>query len=284
MTGEAPAVPAQWSAAEAVSFMKDSVALKPLAIVAFIGDRAEAAEGFMVMQIPEDITKSKYTAGLDKWYTIAMLVFFLLFITSSWFFFIMIRRRLLRLQTAMVFTGQEGLPQIVPPGKPDEIGRLEEAFNTMVTELKAGRAREAEEEALRKRLVADLSHDLRTPLTVIRSHLHVLGKEPLSPNGQSSLDLMDQRIESLSILIENLLSYNLLNSGRIALHPERRNVLRLVRESAAAWYPVWEREGTRSILIWRLCRCTGRSMTAGSAECWIICSRTFCVMHAADCM
>lgn len=88
----------------------------------------------------------------------------------------------------MVFTGQEGLPQIVPPGKPDEIGRLEEAFNTMVTELKAGRAREAEEEALRKRLVADLSHDLRTPLTVIRSHLHVLGKEPLSPHGQSSLE------------------------------------------------------------------------------------------------
>ncbi|WP_339221828.1 HAMP domain-containing sensor histidine kinase [Paenibacillus sp. FSL H8-0332] len=245
LTGEAPAVPAQWSAAEAVAFMKDSAALKPLAIVAFIGDRAEAAEGFMVMQIPEDITKSKYAAGLDKWYSIAMLVFFLLFITSSWFFFIMIRRRLLRLQTAMVFTGQEGLPQIVPPGKPDEIGHLEEAFNTMVTELKAGRAREAEEEALRKRLVADLSHDLRTPLTVIRSHLHVLGKEPLSTRGQSSLELMDQRIESLGILIENLLSYNLLNSGRIALTLERRDVLRLVRESAAAWYPVWEKEGYR---------------------------------------
>ncbi|WP_405106458.1 HAMP domain-containing sensor histidine kinase [Paenibacillus sp. FSL K6-1217] len=236
-------IPADWTAAEAIVFMKDSAVLKPLAIVAFIGDQAEAGEGFMVMQIPEEVKNVKYAAGLDKWYSIMLLVFLIVFVVSSWLFFIMIRRRLLRLQTAMVFTGHEGLPQVVPPGKPDEIGRLEEAFNTMVTELKASLARVAEEEALRKRLVADLSHDLRTPLTVIRSHLHVLGKEALSPRGQSSLELMDQRIESLGILIENLLSYNLLSSGRTLLNLEQRDVLRLLRESAAAWYPVWEKEG-----------------------------------------
>ncbi|KAI7263953.1 hypothetical protein KC345_g8999, partial [Hortaea werneckii] len=238
-------VPSYWTAAEAVSFMKDSAALKPLAIVAFVGDQTVAGEGFMVMQIPEEITNVKYAAGLDSWYTVVMLTLFTLFVVSSWFFFIMIRRRLLRLQTAMAFTGREGLPSPVPPGKPDEIGRLEEAFNTMITELGASRAREAEEEGLRKRLVSELSHDLRTPLTVIRSHLHVLGKEELSLRGKESLELMDQRIEGLGILIENLLSYNLLSSGRMALNLERRDVLRLLRESAAAWYPVWEKEGFR---------------------------------------
>ncbi|MEK4324956.1 histidine kinase dimerization/phospho-acceptor domain-containing protein [Paenibacillus sp. FSL R7-0312] len=236
-------VPSYWTAVEAVSFMKDSTALKPLAIVAFVGDQAEAGEGFMVMQIPEEIKNAKYAAGLDKWYSIAILGFLIAFVVSSWLFFIMIRRRLLRLQTAMVFTGLEGLPQLVPPGKPDEIGRLEEAFNTMVTELAASRSRETEEEGLRKRLVANLSHDLRTPLTVIRSHLHVLGKEDLSARGQESLELMDQRIESLGGLIDNLLAYNLLNSGRMTLKLERKDVLRLLRETAAAWYPLWEKEG-----------------------------------------
>lgn len=236
-------VPAHWTAAEAVSFMKDSAKLKPLAIVAFVGDEAAAGEGFMVMQIPEDITATEYAAGLNAWYMVVMLLFFSVFIISSWFFFIMIRRRLLRLQTAMVFNGREGLPQVIAPGKPDEIGQLEEAFNTMVTELEASRSREAEEEGLRKRLVADLSHDLRTPLTVIRSHLHVLRKEELSLRGQDSLGLMDQRLESLSVLIENLLSYNLLSSGKISLKLVRRDVLRLLRESAAAWYPLWEKEG-----------------------------------------
>ena len=239
----AKGVPSYWTAAEAVSFMKDSAALKPLAIVAFIGEQAGAGEGFMVMQIPEEITNVEYAAGLDAWYTIVMLAFFIVFAVSSWFFFIMIRRRLLHLETAMAFTGPEGLPQVIPPGKPDEIGRLEDAFNTMVTALAASRSREMEEEGLRKRLVADLSHDLRTPLTVIRSHLHMLGKENLSARGQESLGLMDERIAGLSILIENLLSYNLLSSGRITLKPERRDILRLVRESAAAWYPLWEKEG-----------------------------------------
>jgi signal transduction histidine kinase len=241
----AKGIPSDWTAAEAVSFMKESTALKPLAIVAFVGDQAAAGEGFMVMQIPEDITNVKYAEGLNSWYMVVMMLFFTVFVISSWLFFIMIRRRLLRLQTAMAFTGREGLPQLVPPGKPDEIGRLEEAFNTMVTELAASRSRETEEEGLRKRLVADLSHDLRTPLTVIRSHLHVLGKEELSPRGQQSLELMDQRIESLGGLIENLLAYNLLSSGRITLNLERRDVLRLLRESAAAWYPLWEKEGYR---------------------------------------
>lgn len=143
----------------------------------------------------------------------------------------------------MSFTGGAGIPEPIEPGKADEIGRLEEAFNYMVAELSVSRRREAEEEGLRKQLVANLSHDLRTPLTVIRSHLHVLGKEALSQRGQESVALMDERMESLSGLIDNLLSYNLLTSGRLTFKAERKDVLRIVRESAAAWYPLWEKEG-----------------------------------------
>lgn len=238
-TGE---IPEQWSAAEAIDFMKKSTALDPLAIVAFIGDRAEAAQGFMVMQIPAGVIEARPYQSLSSWYVVVLLLIFALFIAISWLFFIGIRRRLLRLQKAMSFTGGEGIPEPIVSGKADEIGRLENAFNRMVTELAASRAREAEEEGLRKTLVSDLSHDLRTPLTVIRSHLHVLGKEGLSPRGQDSLALMDERIAALSVLIENLLSYNLLSSGRIKLNLERRDVLRLLRESAAAWYPLWEKE------------------------------------------
>lgn len=237
------AVPVQWSAAEAIAFMKKSSELEPLAIVAFVGDRVEAGEGFMVMQIPDALRDGEYLGGLSSWYLMVLVLFFTFFVGVSLLFFIGIRKRLLRLQTAMIFTGGAGIPEPIVPGKADEIGRLEEAFNSMVTELASSRSREAEEEGLRKRLVSDLSHDLRTPLTVIRSHLHVLGKEKLSPRGQESLELMDQRIESLSGLIENLLSYNLLSSGRITLKLERKDVLRVLRESAAAWYPLWEKEG-----------------------------------------
>ncbi|WP_379158173.1 sensor histidine kinase [Paenibacillus sp. sgz5001063] len=236
-------IPLQWTAAEAISFMKKSTNLEPLGIVAFVGDQAEAGEGFIVMQIPGVVREQTSFDGISIWFTLVILLLFTGFIIVSLLFFIQIRKRLVRLQTAMAFTGEAGVPPLIAPGKPDEIGRLETAFNTMVTELAASRVRSAEEEGLRKRLVADLSHDLRTPLTVIRSHLHLLNKEQLTGRGQESLKLVDERIESMGILIENLLSYNLLSSGRMTLKLERKDVLRLLRESAAAWYPLWEKEG-----------------------------------------
>lgn len=241
-------LPTQWSASEAVAFMKESTKLDPLAIVAFVGDEKDAGQGFMVMQIPAVVTGDYQVRSIGSWYVLVLLVIFALFIAVSWLFFIGIRKRLLRLQTAMSFTGGAGIPQPIAPGRADEIGRLEEAFNSMVAELSASRQRELEEEGLRKRLVSDLSHDLRTPLTVIRSHLHVLGKEALSQRGQESLQLMDDRIDSLSGLIENLLSYNLLSSGRMTLKLERKDVLRVLRESAAAWYPLWEKEGFEAVV------------------------------------
>lgn len=237
--------PEQWTAAEAISFMKESTKRDPLAIVAFLGDRAEAGKGFMVMQIPSTVLDKGSYGGLGAWvwYNFVLLALFVGFALVSWLFFRKIRKRLLRLQTAMTITGPDRMPKSIATGKLDEIGQLEEAFNTMVAKLDDSRRRELEEEDLRKRLVSNLSHDLRTPLTVVRSHIHVLTKEKLTSQGQQSLQLMDERIADLSVLIENLLSYNLLSSGRVTLNRERKDVLRLLRESAAAWYPVWEKEG-----------------------------------------
>ncbi|MFD1773740.1 HAMP domain-containing sensor histidine kinase [Paenibacillus rhizophilus] len=236
------AVPARWTALQAIAFMKDSVGSDPLTVVAFIGDRADAGEGFMAMRVPKSVLP-RNTGSVPLALYGLMLLVLLAFAAISWLFFAGIRGRLLRLQTAMTLDGRDGLPAAIPKGKPDEIGMLEEAFNTMVAELKDSRRREREEEELRKRLIADLSHDLRTPLTVVRSHLFQVGKEPLSPQGKESLNLMDERIADLGVLIDNLLNYNLLASGRVKLSPGRQDVLRLLRESAAAWYPVWTKEG-----------------------------------------
>jgi signal transduction histidine kinase len=157
-------------------------------------------------------------------------------------FFARIRKRLIRLQTAMMTPGKEGIPLPVDIRRFDEIGQLEESFNQMVHQLTNSRHREQEEEQLRKRLIAGLSHDLRTPLTVIRGHMHALHKEALSDKGVSSLGRMEAKMDDLGGLIDNMLSYNLLTSGKYTLKLEERDILRIVREAAAAWYPVWEKE------------------------------------------
>lgn len=235
-------IPASWDAASAIAFMKRSINRDPLTIVAFIGEDEARGEGFMAMAVPIEVLRKNPAPPSAFRYIAVMALLFIVFAAVSWLFFARIRRRLLRLQTAMTADGGR-LPAAVPVDKPDEIGLLEDAFNAMVKELAESRNREREEEELRKRLIAGLSHDLRTPLTVVRSHLFEVGKETLSPRGRQSIELMDRRIADFSGLIDNLLEYNLLASGRVELALSERDVLRLLRESAAAWYPVWTREG-----------------------------------------
>lgn len=238
-----PDVPKQWDAAQAIAFMKQVSFKGPLTIVAFIGGgKDDVNQGYMVLKVPRSFFEQQYTNSSMLMYTFIVLVL-AGFIFVSLLFFVGIRRRLVRLQEAMSQRGEDGLPILVTTGRPDEIGKLEEAFNQMVKQLAESRGRERQEEELRKRLVADLSHDIRTPLTVVRSHLYTLDTEKLSIKGRQSITLMEKKLKDLGSLIDNLLTYNLLASGKYTLNNEPRDILRLVRECAASWYPVWEKEG-----------------------------------------
>lgn len=240
-----PELPLKWSIEDSIAFMKRSVDADPFTTVAFIGDDEEARRGFMVFQLPRKFLNltSESRPSDSRFYVGFFSLMLISFILLSYFFFRDIRRRLLRLEAAMTHTGENGLPTPIVEGRADEIGRLETTFNHMVEKLNVGQQREREEEDLRKNLISNLSHDLRTPLTVLASHLYSISKEPLSEQGQQSLSLMETKIGDLDSLIDHLLSYNLLSSGRYALTLKKQDIMRVVRESGAAWYPVWEKSG-----------------------------------------
>lgn len=256
-------LPDKWSPEDAILFMKDAVDSDPFTIVAFIGGNQQAAgQGFMVFELPRKnmYSMSEKNKNDSRFYGFFIVLIFGFFVLLSYLFFRDIRKRLLQLESGMTKTGINGLPVRIPMGRPDEIGRLEQAFNHMVDELEISRRREQEEEKLRKSLISNLSHDLRTPLTVIAGQLYSFRKEPLSEQGMQSLTLMETKIGDLSGLIDHLLSYNLLTSGRYALSLSEQDVLRSVRLSAAAWYPLWEKEGIladidlpeEDPLVWRI--------------------------------
>ncbi|MBP1972449.1 HAMP domain-containing sensor histidine kinase [Cohnella thailandensis] len=235
-------VPERWTASEAIRFMKASVNGDPFTVVAFLGEEHEGPD-FMVLQMPRELFLSTEPTGSVIYYGLFVMALFFLFVMVSLLFFRRIRRRLLRLQWAMTLRGDGGLPRPIEQSKQDEIGQLEGAFNAMATHLEESREREREEESLRKQLIANLSHDLRTPLTVMNGHLHSLKRDNLSADGQEALKQLSGKVGDMASLIDNLLSYTLMTSGKYPLRLETTDVLRLVRESAAAWYPLWEKEG-----------------------------------------
>lgn len=251
---ESPDRPARWTADEAVAFMKKRTGdqSEPFTVVAFVGGMERVRPEMMVLELPRSLLSKSYISFYGNrdtaYFGYILAAMFVFYAAISYGFIHRIRRRLLKLEAAMSLTGHSGIPQPVPIDRPDEIGQLEAAFNAMVDELTRSKQREKEEEALRQRLIGSISHDLRTPLTVIGSHLYTLAKEPLTDQGRQSVALMEQRIGDLDRLLDHLLSYNLLASGRYALSLKRTDVLRIVRECAAAWYPLWEKEGIEAEL------------------------------------
>lgn len=168
------------------------------------------------------------------------------FVVLSWLFFWRLRKRLTRLQEAMSAAPTADSwpkPVLIQNERVDEIDRLGGSFNRMIRQLEDSRRREQEEAGLRQRLIANISHDLRTPLTIMRGHVTRLNQEPMSPEGQSSLAEINQTITRTGELMDDLLSYTLLTSGKYPFEPAFTDIGRLVRASVAAWYPVFEEHG-----------------------------------------
>lgn len=82
----------------------------------------------------------------------------------------------------------------------DEVGEMAATFDAMVERI--GRAM-----AVQRRLLADVSHQLRTPLTVMRGHLEVLDRGRLDDPAETraTVELVLEELTHMSGLVERLL-------------------------------------------------------------------------------
>lgn len=237
-------IPQRWTPAFTAKFIKERYGGEPFTVIAFLGKNE--ANGFIVLELPRE----KFQPPLQQAYNdyaffvfIGMGVIILLFVFVSFLFFNSIRKRLLNLQESMTIRDLDGIPAQTNVKKIDEIGQLEQTFNEMVQELKEGKQREKEEEQLRRELIANLSHDLRTPLTKMRAQIYSLEQEKVSEERQISIEILEASIVDIDRLIENLMSYTLLMASRYKLERKDVDVIRYVRECLATWYQVFEKEG-----------------------------------------
>ena len=90
------------------------------------------------------------------------------------------RRRLREVETAARRFGAGDLTARAPERGADEIAAVASAFNAMAADLSARATALAESDRVRRQLLADVSHELTTPVTAMRGYLETLTMSELT--------------------------------------------------------------------------------------------------------
>ena len=108
----------------------------------------------------------------------------------------------------------------------DELERLSISLNHMIARL---------EDAVQssKRFVADASHELRTPMTVLRGELESLAQDPqLNVHTRESIGSLLEEVDRLAEIVESLLALSKLDAGEASSERVRFDLGELVTLTA----------------------------------------------------
>jgi two-component system, OmpR family, sensor histidine kinase BaeS len=115
--------------------------------------------------------------------------------------------------------------RLAPRGH-DELAQLARDFNTLAATLAS--AQEA-----RRAWIADIAHELRTPLAVLRAEIESL-QDGVRPLNQDNVASLAHETERLTRLVEDLHTLSLSDRGALSYHREPVDVADTVRDVVAA--------------------------------------------------
>ncbi len=93
------------------------------------------------------------------------------------------------------------------------------------------RARLAEQQARVQALIADISHQTKTPIANILLYAALLGDKPLPDDCRDCVQALSAQADKLRFLIETLVKAGRLETGVIAVHPKTDSVAALVADA-----------------------------------------------------
>jgi two-component system OmpR family sensor kinase len=123
--------------------------------------------------------------------------------------------------------GEGDLSARAPEMGGDEVAAVATAFNRMASDLAARQAQLVEADRARRQLLADVSHELMTPLTAIRGYAETLGLPqfiPPSKEGQRAVKVIHEEGERIERLVKDLLDLARFEAGGISLALENVDV------------------------------------------------------------
>jgi signal transduction histidine kinase len=121
--------------------------------------------------------------------------------------------------------GRGDFSQRVKTKDKGELGELAQAFNSMSSDLERA-------EKLRQNMVADVAHELRTPLSNLRGYLEAVRDGVIKPDADTIRSL-DEEAALLSRLVDDLQELSLAEAGELKLVCQAEDIGELIRQTVA---------------------------------------------------
>lgn len=127
------------------------------------------------------------------------------------------------------------LGQQVEVSRQGEVGQLAASFNQMSAAL-------ANAEIQRQQMLADIAHELRTPLSISQGHIEAMldGVFPTTPD---NLAILHEEALLLGRLVEDLRTLSLAEAGQLSLDKAPLDLTEFTAQTVAAFEPLAEAEG-----------------------------------------
>lgn len=170
----------------------------------------------------ESSSISEFTANITKIFFFAAIATFAIVFCMVGFFTYNMVRPLRQMADAAKSFGAGDFSSRVPVTSQDEIGQLSIAFNNMADSL-------ATSEGTRRSFIANVSHELKTPMTTIAGFIDGILDGTIPPQRQSYyLNIVSVEVRRLSRLVQSMLALSRIDSGELRMNKQRFDLTNIV--------------------------------------------------------
>ncbi len=125
--------------------------------------------------------------------------------------------------------------RVVPPTSEDEIEHLSLAFNAMAGKIESDVTELRRQELLRRDMIANIAHDMLTPLTAVQGFSEALADDVITDSKvrQETAQLIGREVQRLRRLVSDMQQMTSLEAGRLHFDFAPLNMSELVNETVA---------------------------------------------------